>query len=255
MNWRDFLADPGLTGFVAVEEGNRRILVKGGYETWARAVSVGGGAEAGRMVEGGRAAHPLVALPEGGWAVVRRYRRGGMMRHVNRDRYFLGHRPFEELRVTECARAAGVRVPEVIAAVELRRGVGYGGLLATRWVEGAVGIDRWLAGHEPGERLNALRRAGEQVGRMHAAGVAHPDLNLRNLLASSDVAGEPPLLHLIDFDRARVEPGPVPPARRTRDLRRLARSARKLGVPFGPAEEGALRQGYGSAWPADLSLG
>ncbi|HEU4457367.1 MAG TPA: lipopolysaccharide kinase InaA family protein, partial [Longimicrobium sp.] len=134
-------------------------------------------------------------------------------------------------------------------------GVGYGGLLATRWVEGAVGIDRWLAEHDADARVDALRRAGEQVGRMHAAGVAHPDLNLRNLIVSPGAPGEPGVLHLIDFDRARAGTGPVPPARRIRDLRRLARSARKLGVPFGPAEEGALRRGYGPDWPADLSFG
>jgi hypothetical protein len=59
-----------------------------------------------------------------------------------------------------------------------------------------------------------------------------------------------PVVHLLDFDRARLYPVAVPARRRARDLERLGRSARKLGLAL---EErggwGALREGYGAGWP------
>ena len=110
--------------------------------------------------------------------------------------------------------------------------MGYEALLATRWIEGVMGIDRWLAEEEEAEILAALRQAGEQIRRMHDAGIAHSDLNLRNLLVSADGGAGPFSLHLIDFDRARLSDTPVEPTRRARDLNRQARSARKLALPL-----------------------
>jgi hypothetical protein len=59
---------------------------------------------------------------------------------------------------------------------------------------------------------------------------------------------------LLDFDKARVHAGPVPRARRATDLRRLARSARKLKADVGAEGWGALRDGYGEGWPSGLTL-
>src|SRR5690606_7998404 len=153
-----------------------------------------------------------------------------------------GHRAFEELRVTELARAAGVRAPEVVAAMEWRRGVGYGATIATRWIADSVGLDRYLTEASGHAALGALRRAGEQIGRVHAAGIDHPDLNLRNLLviAPGD-AGDTGDVYLIDFDRARAGGQPVSARRRARSLERLARSARKLAVPLANEQLDALR--------------
>ena len=88
---------------------------------------------------------------------------------------------------------------------------------------------------------------------MHAAGVAHPDVNLRNLLIVERETA--PEVWMLDFDRARVHAGPVPATRRTADLRRLARSARKLKAPVDADGWLALRDGYGDDWPRGLVLG
>jgi 3-deoxy-D-manno-octulosonic acid kinase len=98
-----------------------------------------------------------------------------------------------------------------------------------------------------------LRDAGRQIGAMHAAGVAHPDVHLRNLLVVDRDAG--PEVWLLDFDKARVSAAPVPRARRAVDLRRLARSARKLKAGLGPDAWAALQEGYGDDWPVGLILG
>lgn len=248
MNWRTSRKGPLLRGFTAVEVGGWCILVRPGLEGWAAEVVADRALTLG-MMGGGRAAHPVVEVPGGGAALVRRFHRGGLMRHLNRDRYFLGHRAFDELRVTEVARGAGVRVPEPLAAAERPARPGYEALIATRLIPGARGLDEWLRGDPKGSDAE-LSLAGEQIGRMHAAGIAHPDLNLRNLLVAeqpgSDAGGE---IYLLDFDRARLSGSPVHPYRRRRDLARLGRSARKLGLSFTVRQWEALRAGYGAEWP------
>ncbi|HET8654883.1 MAG TPA: hypothetical protein VFL93_05175, partial [Longimicrobiaceae bacterium] len=69
------------------------------------------------------------------------------------------------------------------------------------------------------------------------------------------IVGEPAEAYVIDFDRARLFSGPVPPGRRARDLLRLARSARKLAAPLDAAVWAAFRCGYGAGWPLSAPLG
>jgi 3-deoxy-D-manno-octulosonic acid kinase len=256
MHWKAFLDDPSLGGFAAREEGGTSVLVRRGYEGWTERLGLGSeAAEDAERVGGGRAPHPLVELPGGERVLVRRYLRGGAVRHLSRDRYLLGHRAFAELRALERARAAGVRAPEGIAAAERPRFPGYSAWLATRWIPEALDLHAWLVSNPAEEGEAALRAAGEQVGRLHAAGLAHPDLNLRNLLVASRGEDEADGVWVLDFDRARLFPGPVPARRRARDLLRLARSARKLGSPVGDRGWAALRAGYGGDWPLRSDLG
>lgn len=256
MNWTDPLDDPALGDFATLVLPGGRALVRRGFEGWIAALDAAGArTSATTMVEGGRASHPVVELPDAGRAVLRTYHRGGAMRHLNRDRYFLGHRAFDELRVTERARGAGVRAAEVIAAVEWRRGVGYGAMIATRWIADTVGLDRFLAGAAEDAALAALRGAGEQIGAIHASGIDHPDLNLRNLLVRGGKVGPAGEVYVIDFDRARAGERALGARQRARGLERLARSARKLAVPLSPDGVEALRQGYGPDWPASADPG
>lgn len=238
------------SNFKPVVVGRARLLVRGGHEGMVRVLLDAWEGRAEEWIGGGRAPHPVVALADGGRAVVRRFRRGGMVRHLNRDRYFGGDRAAEELRATEAARAGGARVPEVIAAGRMAAFPGYRAMLATRLVADVRDAAQALAGADGTARFKTLWEAGRQIGRMHAAGVAHPDLNLRNLLVR-----EPDEVWLIDFDRARVTDGTAPRVRRQRDLDRLARSAAKLRQPLTPADRVVLRDGYLSETPLLLDLG
>ncbi|HEX6926012.1 MAG TPA: lipopolysaccharide kinase InaA family protein [Longimicrobiaceae bacterium] len=252
MRWRAYLSDPALRDFEAIEVGGWRILVRSGFRSWA-AGAAKGELDAAATIGGGRAEHPVFALPDGGEAVFRRFHRGGLMRHLNGDAYFAGHRAFAEARVTARAAAAGVRVPEVIAAGERRSGLAYRAWIATRRIARASGLEERLAtaGAAGAERRSALLgAAGEQIGRMHDAGIIHPDLNLRNLLVVQD-GDEALTVYIIDFDRAVLLPAAAPSRQRARELLRLARSAAKLGVPLRPEDWASLRAGYGPAWPAD----
>jgi len=61
---------------------------------------------------------------------------------------------------------------------------------------------------------------------MHNAEIVHADLNLANILVQ--ITTDSPAVLLIDFDRAHIFPGSLPPRRRERNLRRLHRSLNKL---------------------------
>ena len=251
-----YSSNPLLSDFVPVEEPGIRALVRRGYEAHAEELGLHGGL--GRVVgevRGGRRQHPIVELSSGERAVVREYRRGGVVRHLNEGRYFLGNRALEELRVTVRAELGGVRVPEVIAAVERAGRVGYTASLATRWIAGAVEVAAWAVGREPAAVTGALHEIGRQIAAMHAAGITHPDLNLRNILLEWSGEARTPAVRLIDFDRARTWSGPISPAVRAIGLRRLARSARKLALSVDESGWRAFREGYGPQWPPYVRLG
>ncbi|MFL5538599.1 MAG: lipopolysaccharide kinase InaA family protein [Longimicrobiaceae bacterium] len=247
-------AEASLADFVPMQDGRTRLLVRRGWEDAAEHLSDPEQIQAEEVVAGGREAHPIATLPNGARVVIRRYRRGGMMRLVNRGLYFGGNRAFDELRAAERARAGGVRTPVVVAAIERpARLAGYRAWLATVLLSGGLNLAAWLAADADGERRMAvLREAGRQTALMHAAGVAHADLNLRNLLVIP-AEGEDEV-YLLDFDKAAVSAEPVEAARRERDLRRLARSARKLEAGLGPGHWAAFREGYGDDWPPGLDL-
>ncbi|MET0398301.1 MAG: lipopolysaccharide kinase InaA family protein [Longimicrobiaceae bacterium] len=249
MDARRLAADPLLADYALLAEGSARMLVRRGYEAHAALLGLHGAPEAtAGWAGGGRAPHPVAALPGGEAAAVRTFRRGGAVRHLNRGRYFLGHRAFAELRAAEAARRGGVRTPLPLAATERGAGLGYRAHFATLWIPGALDLAARLDRDEA-DAAGVLAEAGRQVGRMHLAGVAHPDLNLRNLLVRGTE------VYLLDFDRARVYPGPVPGCQRERDLLRLARSARKLRAPLGAGGWAAFREGYGPGWPLRDDLG
>lgn len=250
MNWASrYGGDPGLRDFACHEAGGVRILVRRGFErlvldspeTSADVRVIG-------RTGGGRGAHPVVELPGGARILLREYRRGGAVRHVNRATYFLGHRALEELRVTVAAEDRGVSVPRMIAAVETPGRVGYSAMLAVGWIDGAVELARWIEAL-PDERLETMRSVGEAVARMHDAGIAHPDLNLRNLLVAPGGRPGERRVVIIDFDRATLHDRALSARRRRAAIQRMTRSAWSLGAPIGIPETEALAAGYGASWP------
>jgi 3-deoxy-D-manno-octulosonic acid kinase len=257
MQWiQKYGADPVLAAFSVLRDASVRGLVRRGYEVSAReAVHPNGELRTVAYVGGGRERHAVVELESGERALVRRYRRGGVLRRINHGTYFVGNRALAELRVTEAAAQRGVRVPHVIAGVERRAGIGYTATLLVRWIPEAHDLATWLDNAAPTDRLEVLRLAGNEIGKMHAAGIGHADLNLRNLVVASRDGGEGREVYIIDFDRGRIYDADVPVTRRRRDLLRLARSVRKLSAPVEPEGWSALRQGYGSAWPLSGRLG
>lgn len=162
-----------------------------------------------------------------GRAVLRPYRRGGLVRHLSRRRHLLGHRAFRELVVTERLRREGVPVPEGLAAVQVRRLPGYEAALVTLRIPDARPAARLLREADPDGAAMLLRRIASSVHRLHAAGVWHADLNAHNLLVPA--SPEAPVV-VIDLDRSRLLPPPLPGFLARRNLRRLRRSLAREGL-------------------------
>jgi 3-deoxy-D-manno-octulosonic acid kinase len=171
-----------------------------------------------------------IALPGGGTALVRRYRRGGMARLVTSDVFFTWPpRPFAEVKVTETARRRGVPTLEVLAAcVEKAWGPFYRGWLVTRQVAGAE--DLWSAlqrrAFVAGEKDELIRCVAHAVREMHRAGIDHADLNLKNILVRWNA--QHIQCYVIDFDKAKLYPHELSRERAAKNLRRLLRSVVKL---------------------------
>ena len=203
--------------------------LKADCEAELRAVIERAASGEGEPLRGGRGTLWRVPFEGNGAAIVRTYRRGGLVRHLTRDRYWdRPLRPFAELRTLVEARRRGVPTVEVLGAGVTWAGWGsYRGTLVTREAAGFVDWWRWLQTiPAAAERRAVAAHVAETIGLMHARGVRHADLNLTNVLVRVE-DGRPATL-LLDFDRARMFATGVAEARRGRNLRRLRRSMSKL---------------------------
>ena len=178
----------------------------------------------------GRGQLRRVKLPNGEVALLRRYRHGGAFRRLTGGVFFTWPpRPFRELLITEELRRRGVPTVEVYGAcVERVWGPFYRGWLATRLIPGAQ--DLWAALQsglirDAGEE-RCLRAVAASVRALHRQGVYHDDLNLKNILLCSENRGVS--AYIIDFDKAKLVLGGLPPHLAKKNLARLLRSARKL---------------------------
>jgi len=156
-----------------------------------------------------------------GEAVLRHYRRGGLVARLSRDTYvWRGEqavRSLAEFRLLASMHAEGLPVPAPLAAAYWRRGIGYRAALLVERIPAVRALAEWL-----GESADAApwETVGAMLARFHAAGVHHADLNAHNILV--DACGG---TWLIDFDRGRRR---TPGRWRQANLRRLARSLAKL---------------------------
>ena len=172
---------------------------------------------------GGRGAAWFVRT-DAGDAVLRHYRRGGMVARFSRDSYLWNGaertRSFREFRLLHALRERGLPVPAPLAAAYWRSGTGYRAALLVSRIAGAESLGALLdRGAEP-----PWRAIGGTLAGFHRAGACHADLNVDNVLM--DAGGIP---WLIDFDRGTLRV----PARgwQQANIARLQRSLRKrLGV-------------------------
>jgi len=133
--------------------------------------------------------------------VLRHYRRGGLVGKWIADSYlWMGEertRSFREWRLLALLAAEGFPVPAPIAARYVRSGLAYRADLITAEIPDARTLADCITGHElPAE---AWRELGSVIARLHRRGVHHVDLNAHNVLV-----GPASMLHVIDFDRARI---------------------------------------------------
>jgi len=179
----------------------------------------------------------------GGYGIIRRYLRGGFMRHFLKDAYLISNRPLREFRLHQYAIEQGLAVPALLGVCWRRRGGFVRGAIATQALD-AVSLDVYLRrGAEDTEAQ--LRACGTLIRRMHDRDIWHADLHVRNILVGH---GGP---YLIDFDKA-VRRSGLTRLQRARNLLRLRRSLEKNGLSLAFFQP--LCEGYGvEALPEWLS--
>lgn len=189
--------------------------------------------------------------------VLRHYLRGGLVARWNPDRYWWqgeeATRPFRELRMTAALHEAGLPVPAPVAARYVRAGFHYRADLLTVRIAGVRTLSAALADWP----MAVWTTVGQCVRRLHAAGAWHADLNAHNILVALPAAdatpGTPPRVHVIDWDRGRLQALPLAPRAARGNLLRLQRSLQKLALEAGwrtadaNAAWQALEDGYRSA--------
>lgn len=228
--WRRF-RQPELDRFALERCGEGRLYIRDGYQ--GRIPSTGPAfwqaaeAKAVARLEGGRGTALVLALGSGEEAVLKHFRRGGILGPVLGDYYWGRHpRPLQEIADSERLRAAGIRTPEILAAhVRYLFPWLYQADLVTRRVPEAKDLADFLVETRGSRRGRALQAVGRLVRRLERAGAHHPDLNLRNFLIEQSPVGDE--AWLIDLDRLSW-PESVDDGTRVAHLARILRSYRKI---------------------------
>jgi 3-deoxy-D-manno-octulosonic acid kinase len=167
---------------------------------------------------GGRGAAWFVST-QAGAAVLKHYRRGGLMAHLTARHYaYLGLervRSMAEFELLFALHEKELQVPLPLAAFCARAGLTYRAALLTERIPEAASLARRIEqGNPPWAKVGTL------IARFHRAGAEHRDLNIENILFAGDGR-----IFLIDWDKGRLHDGPGPWCGRV--LARLRRSLEK----------------------------
>ncbi|MFN7974322.1 MAG: lipopolysaccharide kinase InaA family protein [Acidobacteriota bacterium] len=130
----------------------------------------------------------------------RPYRHGGLLGPVRGSSGMGPSRALREIAASDHARRQGVVTPEIVGVL-FARGLRLPVLL-TRLVAPAVDLLD-MADAPSRDRRAAIAAMAGSVARLFAAGIRHADLSLGNFLVAN---GPQPVVHVLDFDKARVVP-------------------------------------------------
>lgn len=142
--------------------------------------------------EGGRQAAWFVS-GDFGAAVLRHYRRGGLVARVSRSHYFWAGarrtRAFAEFDLMFAMHRLGLPVPRPLAAAYWRSGVVYRAALLVERIPDVTALASSLSDE-------TCAPVAQAIFALHQAGVWHADLNAFNILLDADNRA-----WLIDFDK------------------------------------------------------
>jgi 3-deoxy-D-manno-octulosonic acid kinase len=181
----------------------------------------------------------------GSW-ILRHYRRGGYVARMLGDLYLSGtpamSRAFREWQLLARCTRLELPVPRPVAACVMTVGPFVRQDLITWQIPDAVALSAAL---DRGDEVD-WRSVGVAIGRCHAAGLDHADLNAHNLMLS------PQGVMVLDLDRGRLRT-PAKPWQQA-NLQRLRRSLEKLariaGRQVAEADWDALLEGHSQSHPA-----
>lgn len=196
-------------------------------------------ADSGVSAHAGRGSVPAVDLASGTKerALVRKYRRGGLLRFLNGDLFLGATRSFDELAVTLEAGRAGIPVADMLGAARLRVfGPLYRHYLVSRELSDCLDLPALFSGGSAAFDAGTLAEAvAGCIRHMHDSGFCHGDLNLKNILVRRD---DPCRVVIIDWDKSTRLPRALTPEERSPNVLRLCRSAVKFAARSVPVPEG-----------------
>ncbi|HKQ61114.1 MAG TPA: lipopolysaccharide kinase InaA family protein [Candidatus Polarisedimenticolaceae bacterium] len=160
---------------------------------------------------------------------LKQLRRGGLFAALWHERFVGRRRLLANLTLALAARERGIPTPAPVALLVVAGPPGlYRAWLASEELTHAEDLrTRFQSGVRPSPA--ELAAALAVVRQAHDRGLEHRDLNLGNLAVRTAPDGRIEAF-VLDLDRARLHPGPLPARRRRAALRRLERSGAKLGV-------------------------
>ena len=186
--------------------------------------------DAKRVTAGGRNAASFIPTSVGP-AVLRQYRRGGLLAKFNRSKYFFSSpektRSFQEFAIINCLNTAGLTVPKALGAFYQKKGLFCEMALITSLIDETLPlaticqqfIDKKIS-LEIAESY--ARVTAQRIRQMHDLDIWHADLNAFNILCRK----APIDAYLIDFDKAQKTK--LSNRLRQQNLERLERSLTKL---------------------------
>jgi 3-deoxy-D-manno-octulosonic-acid transferase len=157
----------------------------------------------------------------GNQAVLRHYRRGGLIARFSEDQYWqkpAGHsRAMREFALLRFMRSWGLPVPVPLAARHNPSGWFYRADILVELIPDSENVAQCLS-QRPLEPIE-WQTLGQAIRQLHDRQIFHADLNCHNLLL--DAKG---LAWVVDFDRCEIRPGTQ---WKDANLARLQRSLRK----------------------------
>ncbi len=167
--------------------------------------------------------------------VIRPCRRGGILAGpILKSNYWGPKRAIRELAINNLAFNKGLPVPEILGILLKKYRLGFfKAFIMTKEISGAVELPEYIESIKSGNKKEFyLRKAAlfksilESLFKFHDAGFYHPDLNMKNLLITTEGKGGIKTW-IIDLDRATYHEK-LSLTKRIRNLVRLARSLVKL---------------------------
>jgi hypothetical protein len=172
---------------------------------------------------------PVYIIPMAGVhgrVAVRHAMRGGWIARITKDRFLPPTRGLRELVNTLRLRMVGIPSPDVLGIVSYAAGGPFRRSdVVTRYVEDGADLAAVFGdARNDAERRRILDAVARLLAQMTAAGVQHPDLNLKNILITAAQDGY--TAHLLDVDRVHFHVPNDPMVARA-NLDRLLRSLTK----------------------------
>ena len=154
-------------------------------------------------IDGGRGGSVRISL-DGQAAILRQYKRGGLIASLSTDRYiWLGKhrsRPWREYQLLQQASGAGLPVAKPLGACVWKSGLTYRAAIITAYLEETQTLAERLTDASLEE--DTWFQLGSLLKKMQTLGFRHADLNANNILIGQDSK-----IYIIDFDKGRVMKG------------------------------------------------